>query len=164
MKNKKNIENEAKDLLKTNDLFNIPVNPIELAKLFNIEVKHAVFDDPSLSGMVAKRDDKTVILVNINDTPYRKRFTIAHELGHYFLHLEKEGEYIDYLLDLFRGDTTLSTKSDEIEANQFAAALLMNEELVKGEWQKLKDIDKMAEKFKVSKEAMGYRLLYLGLI
>lgn len=165
MIDKKKIESKVKQILNENDAFGIPVDPIKLSKKFKIEVKNAVFSDSSLSGMVAKREGKTVILVNINDSPYRKRFTIAHELGHYFMHLEQGGEFIDNLTDLFRGDQeTDVTKTVEVEANYFAAALLMNEELIRNKWAQLLDIESMAEVFKVSKEAMGIRLNSLGLI
>lgn len=30
--------------------------------------------------------DKNTIYVNVDDAPVRQRFTMAHELGHYFLH------------------------------------------------------------------------------
>jgi Zn-dependent peptidase ImmA (M78 family) len=165
MIDRKKTEEKVKRILKENDMFKVPVDPIALAKKFSIDVKNAVFDDSTMSGMIAKRDRKAMILVNINDSPFRKRFTIAHELGHYFLHLDNGGEFVDNITDLFRGDFEIEEgDKKEIEANYFAAALLMNEELIRLKWPQYKDIDSMANLFKVSREAMSIRLKNLRLI
>lgn len=56
---------------------------------------------------------------------YQKKFTIAHELGHYFNSGKKENSYFCSGLDI-RG--IKQSISAEIDANEFAAELLMHEE------------------------------------
>jgi Zn-dependent peptidase ImmA (M78 family) len=168
MIDKKQIENVARKVLESTKLSKIPVDPIEIANNLNIKVQNAVFNDESLSGMIAKREDNTIILVNLNDSPFRKRFTIAHELGHYIMHIKETGEFVDHDIDLFRGEEQLTSeysnaRKEEIEANIFASALLMDEEQVKKEWESYKDISKLAESFQVSRTAMGIRTGSLGL-
>ena len=162
--NTNQIETKASQILREHGLFSIPVDPVTLANNIGIKVNNAVFSDDNLSGLIAKRGENISILVNTSDPPYRKRFTIAHELGHHFLHLLSDGEFVDKKVDLFRdnegGD---QTKQIEVQANQFAAALLMPSELVKIEYQKNNDISNLARKFNVSEEAMGYRLQRLRL-
>jgi Zn-dependent peptidase ImmA (M78 family) len=115
--------------------------------------------------MIAKRGDVSSILVKDNDALNRKRFTIAHELGHMLLHLKTDGEFIDKV-DFFRTDEVPLNGNDrqEIEANQFAAALLMDSELIKQCWCLIHSSDVMSELFKVSKESMDIRLNSLGLV
>lgn len=95
-----------------------------------------------------------VIFVNKNDLSVRKRFTVAHELGHYFLH---EGK----AMVSFRG----GRGDDETEANRFAAELLMPEDLVRKDHRGRPAVipRSMAEVFQVSTSAMEIRLEQLGL-
>jgi Zn-dependent peptidase ImmA (M78 family) len=161
---KSKLEEFARQTLKEHGLYRIPVDPVELANKLNIRVHNAKFSEPNLSGMIARRGNNVSILVNQSEPPYRKRFTIAHELGHSLLHLSSDGELVDYTTDLFRiGESDDEVKRIEVEANQFAAALLMDAELVKIQWEKTPSMETMAMIFNVSEEAMGYRIAGLGL-
>jgi len=164
---KSEIEAFARQTLKDHNMYSIPVDPVLLANKLGIRVSNAVFSDPTISGMIAKRGENSSLLVNDNDTSYRKRFSIAHELGHGLLHLHSDdGEFVDNEIDLFRTEVVdmEENQRQEIEANQFAAALLMDAELVKEYWPIFKTLDAMVEAFKVSEAAMGIRLSSLGLI
>ena len=169
MRKKKEIEEEAKKILLRHGLYSIPVDPVVLANKLGIQANNAVFSDDGIAGMTAKREGKILLLIDQNDHPFRKRFTIAHELAHHFLHLFDEDEIVHKKIDMFRFSTPeqgeLFTKKRrwEIEANRFAAALLMPEELVRKQWKKSPSIEKMARIFNVSEEAMGYRVSEFGL-
>lgn len=97
----------------------------------------------------------------------RIRFSIAHELGHLFLHmLRSEGEYSKNIY--FRGKNTENARK-EWEANDFAASFLMpEEEFVSFCIKERNDkngvnINSIAEHFKVSKQAAFVRGEVLGL-
>ena len=64
--------------------------------------------------------------VNSLHAPVRQRFTIAHELGHAVLHA-REGIHLDQAFRLrFRDQTSaMAIDPEEIDANSFAAELLM---------------------------------------
>jgi Zn-dependent peptidase ImmA (M78 family) len=165
------VEQRAKDVLREHGLTTIPIDPIVLAKAQGIKVFNAKFSDDSLVGMVAKRGDDITILVNQTDPPGRKRFTIAHELGHHFLHLLRDGEIVDGEKNLFRqpkDDQEQRQVSPELrreyQANWFAAALLMPEEEVRAAWAEADSVKAMALRFNVSEVAMGIRLNQLGLL
>ena len=70
---------------------------------------------------------KKVIVVNSNDSALRQRFTIAHELAHYYLHLtDKEKNYV-----AFRDCSDSPKDEKEQEADYFASNLLMPENKVR---------------------------------
>lgn len=99
------------------------------------------------------------ITLDSSATQERKRFTMAHELGHYFLH-SRQGAVS---LKAFRLGTSLA----EQEANFFAANLLMPEEEFKKRWNSSKSkveafrIAEMASLFHVSTAAAAARAEYL---
>ena len=163
-RDRQKLEEEAKGILERHDMFAVPVDPVVLAGKTGIQVHNAVFSDDGIAGMIAKRGDHTTLLVNQSDHPYRKRFTIAHELGHLFLHLDGDGEYVDTALDLFRGEEG-GPRAQEWEANRFAAALLMPGELVRAEIETTSSVtlEELAGRFRVSESAMGIRLSVLNL-
>ena len=82
-------EELTENILINNDMFKVPVDVVKIAKLNSIKVYEGNLDK-NVSGAIRynKEKDYFEILVNKNDTRQRKRFTIAHEIGHFFLHKE----------------------------------------------------------------------------
>jgi Zn-dependent peptidase ImmA (M78 family) len=119
-------------------------------------------------GMIEKKGDRVTIYVKRGVPPLRTRFTIAHELGHYFLHFHDHDQLIDDEVNLYRLQASQETNESgerrrEIQANLFAAALLMPERQVRQIWNETQSIAEMASLFRVSPSAMGYRLADLGI-
>jgi hypothetical protein len=90
----------------------------------------------------------------------RRRFTVAHEVGHHLLH--SHGAAV-----LCRPADVEAAADDaralEREANRFAAELLMPEPLVRAAADRDGgDPIALADRFDVSDVAMGYRLVNLG--
>jgi dTDP-4-amino-4,6-dideoxygalactose transaminase len=85
----------------------------------------------TLEGGITVTDDFSIFIEESHHFN-RKRFTLAHELGHYFLHneiIKSDGIYIDNKESLmFRG---LVYSEEEHEANMFAAEYLMPENEVR---------------------------------
>lgn len=139
----------------------IPVKPQNIiAKIGDLEVRFEDLPD-NISGKKFYNFDRGcyVIEVNKNHHPNRKRFTIAHELGHYAL---QHGNTTD---TLYR-DSDMDSNSDEIEANTFAAEILMPVSAIRhlvfnNGVTKIQDL---AHHLWVSEQAMLYRLKNLGLI
>lgn len=97
---------------------------------------------------------------NTDEVPTRQRFTQAHELGHVMLRHVAKGKSP-------RRDTTFKAQAGdwiEIDANGFAAELIMPEKYVRHLASKVTDIAKLAKDFGVSPWAMRYRLMNLGLL
>ncbi len=128
-----------------------------ISKLDNIKIEYKDMD-PSLSGSLSYQDGQWVMCINENHNIKRQRFTIAHELGHFMLHKNKNVEFKDSTF--FRGN---EMDSIEYNANEFAARLLMPEEIVRKLISNgLKNIGELASKFGVSSAAMKHRVLSLG--
>lgn len=168
LRNRSDVERRAKEVLTQHGLYSVPVDPVVLANRLGVTVNNAKFSDDTWAALVAKRDHTTRIFVEQSDPPYRKRFSIAHELGHHFLHLLKDGEIVDKRADMFREkepdvESMSEDRTREIQANWFAAELLMPEDLVRAEWHRNSSIRRLAALFNVSEEAIGYRLDTLDL-
>ena len=156
----------AKKLLEENHIMCAPVDVEALCRQQGIRVIYVNLDDiekitgKNISGAIQKHPTKgCTILVNEKDIRTRERFTIAHELGHYLLHMDDSENKV---ITSFRMDQS----PIETQANIFAAELLMPEELVRREHANMviPVSDSLAEIFDVSKQAMRVRLDSLELL
>ncbi len=162
------IETKTEEILLQNDLFEAGFDVEKLTKKLGVEVVPEKLDD-DVSGLFVRIHNRPVISYNKNNSiPTRKRFTIAHELGHYILHSDKP-LFIDKKPKvMFRNSASSSGEElQEREANHFAAALLMPTKLIREEIINIVDedinpIEYLAKKFKVSEQAMTFRLANLG--
>lgn len=148
------------ELAKSKGVDTNPINIAELAAALGISVRYEPMNDDE-SGSLAKctKTGKWIMTVNSLHHPHRQRFTIAHEIGHRIKHAGKQNRFSDTVF--FRNG-----KSNwmEIEANQFAAELLMPEESFKSF---VKDVsprvEDIARHFQVSSMAVRFRAKNLGL-
>jgi len=115
-------------------------------------------------GRILMNDDSAIITLDsgINYEP-KKRFVLAHELGHFYLH-RKLGSFFS---DTDRTLSQWQTKSiHETEANDFASELLMPSHLfidqVKGRKLDLPLIRQTAEYFGTSMTATFLKYRYIG--
>ncbi|NQU99186.1 MAG: ImmA/IrrE family metallo-endopeptidase [Parcubacteria group bacterium] len=152
------------------------LSPFPFEKIIKDKKDLLIFESEKLeeriSGAIVIKDSIFYIFVNKNKVKTRQYFTMAHELGHYFLHKEiirKEKAIIDEENSL-DGNTMLYRLDDyersriETEANNFAASLIMPKELVIEAWKEIKNVTRCAEIFSVSASAMAIRLERLSLI
>lgn len=110
------------------------------------------------SGKLSYSDGLWTISINSLHSKKRQKFTLAHELGHYILHKEKNAEFKDTVF--FRNDVL---DSMEYKANEFASELLMPEADVRAHVNKgVRNIGDLSEIFGVSAAAMRYRIISLG--
>ena len=130
-----------------------------------IEVADANLPDNVSGALVKKVGFDPQILLSPADSPNRKRFSCAHEIGHYVRRAETvtgaddEYEYVD-LRGALSGQ---GIDQEEVFANQFAANLLMPEREVRQMVEGNALLVQMMSRFGVSQDAMRYRLINLGL-
>ena len=162
----------AEQLLKRADVSKPPVPVERIARLLNVEIRYVPFQG-DISGMVAREQGRAVIGVNTVHAISRQRFTIAHEIGHLELghSLEgfgQDGMHIDrdFKVKLRDGKSSQATDPTEIEANAYAASLLMPRAMLMQERELSSGFDieddrliqGLASRYKVSPQAMTFRL------
>lgn len=129
-----------------------------------VSVQGTLLDDPSQSGsLYIDGINDFEIIVPSHTSLVRDRFTVAHELGHYYLHYvwpKQVGKDIpDQVVALRKG-----TNRIEWEANWFAAAFLMPRAEFESQFKALKkDVSALADYFNVSRRAVEIRIQDLGL-
>jgi Zn-dependent peptidase ImmA (M78 family) len=162
-------EQAALDLLERCEVNEVPVPVAEIAAALGADVQIEPLEG-GLSGLLYRHGGRTVLGVNGLHADVRQRFTIAHELGH--LELHQDTLFVDGLLR--RDDvSSLAVDSQEIEANAFAAELLMPRHLLlaevsdrmpkSGVAEPARLVKQLAKVFEVSEQAMEIRLANLGL-
>lgn len=138
-------------------------NLVELVKQLGIEVYETKFvKDETIDGFLeypTKPTEQPKIYLNKNRPSSRKKFTLAHELGHYILHHNTKRKYRLEQLDYSKSD---SNTKEETEANYFAASLLVPEKKLRSILKLSKgDITVAAEYFGVSKPVIENRIAWL---
>jgi predicted transcriptional regulator len=128
-------------------------------------------DHGHLSGMLDPNE--MVIWIDRAEalrSPGRRRFTIAHEIGHFRMHLPMQGVFLDRPQDVVELSSDDATADNdhlrrEREANVFARALLMPEPLVIEHAKNSGfNLSALAGRFGVSVPAMRLRLRVLGVL
>ena len=169
----KNVEKLAYAVLEKAEIRRPPIPVEALVEQLGVKLSFQPYDG-DVSGMLFRDSRRKIIGVNSIHAPTRQRFTIAHEIGHLLLHEGRE-IIVDKLVRVNLRDrrSSLATDAEEIEANGFAATLLMPEPMLKAEVERRLSrrlpisedrlIEELAETFKVSQQAMEYRLTNLGI-
>lgn len=156
------------------NLLNITEDDFDIANVvssLNGHISSNPFCD--YEARVIKSSNKSfTIELDTNCSSKRERFSIAHELGHLFLHMKflidsEAWDNIEIGTSHARNSTTPYSRL-ESEANEFAAAFLMPkdrfisiaEETSDG---KFYNMDKIANHFKVSTDTVNIRGKVLGI-
>jgi Zn-dependent peptidase ImmA (M78 family) len=160
------INAKVKELITRSRVAKAPVPVGLIAELCGARIVENEFDG-EISGVLVRKPGNVVIGVEKTQSKQRQRFTIAHELGHLLLH---EGAEVHFDRN-FRVNlrSPISSKAEdvaEIEANAFAASLLMPISFLLSD---LRDktidleneiqIGSLADRYEVSAQAMTYRLI-----
>lgn len=174
MRTSARIRQAVEHLLDATGTLKPPVMPSRIANHLGIQVVLAAPHE-GLSGflMSDQATGSRIIGINAAHHIHRQRFTVAHEIGHHVLqhagqlHIDE-----DRKISLNARSPLSSTGEDpdEIEANAFAAELLMPERFLRDDLEKLspregdddKIIRELARKYKVSVAAMTFRLANLA--
>lgn len=123
-------------------------NPYDLASclnvlIFEVELKNTL-------GMYRYINKTRTIFINSNLSDEVKRFVLAHELGHAILHTKENCFYLRY-------NTFIKTSTYEVEANKFAAELLIDDKEFKSNIEKGFTAGQLASYFEVPKELIEYK-------
>lgn len=161
------IEQTVEDLLRKCRIRKPPVPVEKIAEQYELDIRLAPYEG-DLSGALVRTDDEMFIGVNSNHHPNRQRFTVAHELAHFFLHKGMRLHIDKNIWVNWRDDqSSKAVQWQEIQANQFAAELLMPTAFLKRDLNKIGRVNEhlvqiLARKYRVSSQAMDIRLNNLG--
>jgi len=144
-------------------------NIFEAAEKVGYRVIRYPIGAESFLGFALIKDTERIIFSNSSQILSREIFSIAHEMGHQRLHLSEQGK------TMIRDDDFNDRDDDEIEANYFAACILMptdkilkfmrlelNDKNIKI-WNGL-DIARIQTTFNVSYDMTLVRLKALGIL
>ncbi len=137
----------------------LPVDPAKLATRLGLTVYARGGDkDPTYqaSGGYHRYEGKPALCFNIAEHVDRQRFILAHALAHHV--------FDDAVHPPEVGAIWNSKEPHEVRATAFARELLMPRKPVLDAYQsgKVPNIERLAAAFGVTKDAMGHRLLALG--
>jgi len=166
------IRKEVSQILEDLDIQKPPIPVRKIARHCDARiVRVSGEDDNDLSGFLYREGDQAVIGVNKDHAPVRQRFTIAHEVGHLLLHDHHDQVHVDrgFRVRLRDNVSSQGTDRDEVEANRFAAELLMPLHLLRKDLQNLNldladddELRALARRYGVSTQALAIRLSTLG--
>jgi Zn-dependent peptidase ImmA (M78 family) len=172
------IEKKLQDFLIDIDEKNFPIDLNRIVEKIGFEVNYYNFIKIS-GGIKYNQNGKGEIKIKSSDSIERRRFTVAHEIGHYVLHYKdaEDKDSIEQEIDLIEGHDVNETRDDvvlcdkkrqkEQEADMFAGMLLMPREKFIKMWKSHKalnlGVDFLAEYFGVSKKAVDVRASILKL-
>ncbi len=163
---------KASEVLREAKVKRAPIDLVRIATMLGAAIHYEPLQN-EISGMVTRTSNGTAVIgVNSLHAKTRQRFSIAHEIGHLVLH-EDEMLHVDskYQIALRSPQSSMGTDAKEVEANQFAAELLMPKELIEKDVNELMgDLEiedavcELADKYQVSEQAMTIRLSTLGFL
>ena len=159
-------------MLQENELREAPVDVERIARNLGIFVTRTPSEDDISGFLLVHADGRAVIGVNTLHHPNRQRFTIAHEIGHFLLHDFNEVHVDRAVVKLRNRVSSRGDDSEEIEANRFAAEILMPEAFLSNDLDESTFIDlhddrsmlRLARRYQVSVQAMTNRLVSLGFL
>lgn len=125
-----------------------------LQSLHDLEVFSYALGE-NISGVSVLEEESITIGYNQREGWYRRRFTIAHEIGHFLMghqHQEESPE-VEGMRD-----------PRETEADQFAAELLLPLKHFKTDYKAgTKDLQTLSQKYQVSRSAVSVKIMEHGL-
>ncbi len=149
-----NQEVAATSLLMDANALVLPVNVVSVARYYNVQLTYRSDLSQNISGFFYSGPLWDIIIVNAQHPKVRQRFTIAHELGHWYIGDDSTS---------FKGIHRDYVSGSEQDIDRFAAALLMPVSLLEKEITRCQSSAALADRFQVSRSAMNRRLLELDL-
>jgi Zn-dependent peptidase ImmA (M78 family) len=172
---RKRIQELVEKVLRENSVDRPPVPVERIAKALGIQILHQKYEEADVSGFLYRDATRAIIGVNRTHHSNRKRFTIAHEIGHFLLHKGNFKEvHVDRAFQVkLRNDlSSQGTDFEEVEANAYAAELLLPSSFIREDLAEMGAVDiedeesikTLARRYKVSPQTLVFRLANLGYV
>lgn len=166
----------ATDTLAACHLTDIPVPIEDIAQRYGFDISTLALPADT-TAVIVRAHGRQIIGVNDDHTNQRRRFSVAHSIGHVVMHLPARppqcgDAVVDHLTETLIRTDSLDPQPRCIEANAFASQLLMPRNIVMERFRRsvrkftMREhlIGEIADAFEVSRTAMGIRLASMHLI
>ena len=152
-------------ILKAAPGLTVPIPIEDLARQLDVEDIQEFHTEGFEGGLITDTARSSGVILTRNSHPFRRRFTIGHELGHFLIptHIpDAAGRFL-----CSREDMRLLSAAEndrrgrmEVDANRFSALILMPPPLLRPYLKQRRDPDvgqlaQLAAEFEVSKQAMA---------
>jgi Zn-dependent peptidase ImmA (M78 family) len=158
---KKEAKRDAERLLRITGNQGVAVEPQGIANRLGVQVLEGRFTVEAFGGLQMKPGKDPRIVMDCRDGLIRRRMTCAYELGHFLVQSAHTNSY--RRVDMRESESASEEMPEEIYAEEFAACLLMPEEVVRTLAELGMDDLEMAVWLVVSLEAIQNRLRDLNL-
>lgn len=145
----------ARELLKRCKITEPPVDLRLIVEKENLEYQEVDYFPDDVDALIIQMGGRTITAVNKNQSPNRRRFSLAHELCHHLLHRDRS-----LLEDRMTVDWQPPSRDEihskdvfEAEADVFAGELLIPLPFLKKAYRPGKTAPDIARLFEVSQEA-----------
>jgi len=162
----------AKEIIKAYNYtkYNLSIDIYKIMTEKNIIIKEV--DLPNkISGVLDTRGNQPIVLIQKEHGKERKRFSLAHEFGHFILNSSPRGVHLDKNTYFRSNLSSYGTDIEEKKANRFAAELLIPSDIL---WEILSEnmtdlidseedeglevLTKLAQRFEVSVAALTIKI------
>ena len=166
----RNFASEVAALLSEHGIDQPPVDLERIVHDLGVRLEYPRLAD-SLSGFLANKNGDRVIGVNAKHHKNRQRFTLAHEIAHLMLGHDTGDVHVDKGIVLFRdADSATDNTEIEIEANRYAAELLVPKAMLRQDLSRLNafdaitddDLEYLSNRYAISIAALLNRLGDVG--
>ena len=155
------IRERVRKLLKDTGQTSAPIDLEKICAQLGFKFLEAENFNDNISALCVKMGNQKIAAVNKKHTVVRKRFSLAHEIGHWLL-----GHLTDDLLPIVTMDAPPDPSSfrrfaegKEHEANAFAAELLVPTHFFKDVLKRTDKLEELCSIFLVSKQTMSIKML-----
>jgi len=144
----------ARKILAESKVKSPPVDLLQILSTHGIAYEEVEDFPDTVDALIVEDGPKIYAAVNARQHPHRRRFSLAHELGHYFMHRDGMPEEPITIDNPPSDGLGAATKSPaEIEADLFAGELLVPLEMLKPHVQK--GIPELSKLFLVSEQVIS---------
>ncbi|OAB46574.1 ImmA/IrrE family metallo-endopeptidase [Paenibacillus antarcticus] len=120
-----------------------------------IQLDAHLFRNDLFCGMLILDESEKTIVHNSSHSEEKRNFTIAHELGHYYLHKDKQSQFVDETTNMLDNSNLIF----EQQANAFAAELLLPQDVLSLMFSYRYNFFRIAKITRVSYECLHWRLV-----
>jgi Zn-dependent peptidase ImmA (M78 family) len=150
----------ARTLLKRHGIDAPPVDLRLLTQKEGLEYQEVDYFPDDVDALIIRMDGRTVAAVNGNQSPARRRFSLAHELAHFFLHEDRS--VLEFGMSIDNGPSNACedpSSTYEVEANIFASELLIPLAWLKSQYRHGMSAEDVAGIFHVSEAAASVAMM-----